>query len=147
MAAAGLEPDIQHLIHRAACLPYGLSLVEFGLPTSAAEILAVSVDVIARTRAALADEKTRPALVAEYDQTVERRERDPEGFCRQCTISGDVPTYGCPVALIKEAEQRPSDLDALRSSSLEAAAVIFGVHPFVILGARELLASREAPGP
>jgi hypothetical protein len=92
MATAGLDPDVQHLIHRAACLPYGLSLVEFGLPACAAEILAVPVDVIERARAALADEGARPALVAEYEQTVKRRERDPEGFCRQCTVAGDVPT-------------------------------------------------------
>jgi len=31
MAAAIPEPDDRDLLQRAACLPYGLSLVEFGL--------------------------------------------------------------------------------------------------------------------
>ena len=32
MVAAIPEPDIRSLMQRAACLPYGLSLIEFGLP-------------------------------------------------------------------------------------------------------------------
>lgn len=147
MAAAGLEPDVHDLIHRAACLPYGLSLVEFGLAACAADILGVPVDVIERARTALAGEAERPALVGEYEQIVARRERDPEEFCRQCTVEGRVPKFGCPLALLEEAGQRPSDIEALRSTSLEAAAVLFHVHPFVILGARDLLARRDAAGP
>jgi hypothetical protein len=147
MASAGLEPDVHHLIRRAACLPYGLSLVQFGLPACAAEILGVPADLVERVRAALADEATRPALLAEYETIVKRRERDPEAFCRECTIEEQVPKAGCALALIREAELRPEDAEALRSNSLEAAAVHFHVHPFVILGARDLLARRERRDP
>lgn len=142
MAATGLEPRLHNVIHRAACLPYGLSLVQFGLPTCAADILGVSADTIALVRVALADEAVRPELVAEYEQTVRRREDDPEAFCRQCPVKERVPALGCPLALVKEAESRPAGIEALQSTSLEAAAVSFHVHPFVVLGARELLARR-----
>lgn len=144
MAVASPDSDLCDLMRRAACLPYGLSLVEFGLSASVADILGASAETVARARAALADASVRPALVDEYEHTARRRDEDPEAFCRQCAAEGRVPTPGCPLALIREAEVRPSGLEALHSASLEAAAVSFHVHPFVILGAREWLARRGA---
>jgi hypothetical protein len=146
MAAAIPESDVRDLMHRAACLPYGLSLIEFGMPPCAAEMLGVNADMILRARAALADPDLRPRLVGEYEHTVSRREEDPEAFCRQCAAEGRTPTPGCPLALIREAEARPSGLDTLRSTEVEVAATSFRVHPFVVLGAREWLARREAAG-
>ena len=143
MAAAIPEPDVRDLMHRAACLPYGLALVEFGMPPCVAEMLGASAELVLRARAALADPEARPSLVGEYEHTVSRREEDPEAFCRRCADEGRVPTPGCPLALIREAEARPEGLETLRSTALEAAAVSFRVHPFVILGAREWLARRE----
>ncbi|MEW5982341.1 MAG: hypothetical protein AB1806_08205 [Acidobacteriota bacterium] len=142
MAAADSDSDIRDLVQRAACLPYGLSLVEFGLPACAGEILGVPAETIARARAALADSSSRAALVAEYESAVRHRAQDPEASCRWCIQERRMPASGCPLALLQEAETRPSGLDELRSASLEAAAVSFRVHPFVILGARELLARR-----
>jgi hypothetical protein len=146
MAGAGPDPDLRDLIEHAACLPYGLSLVEFGMSACVAEILGASAERVARARAALADPSLRPLLVGEYEQTVKRREADPEAFCRQCEAEGRVPAPGCPLVLIRVAEARPAGLESLRSASLEAAAVSFNVHPFVILGAREWLARRERTG-
>jgi hypothetical protein len=146
MAAAIPDSDVRDLVRRAACLPYGLSLVEFGLPVCVAEILGVSAGAVSRVRAELADAEARPALVGEYENAVSRREEDPEAFCRQCTAEGRVPSPGCPLALIREAETQPSGLHALRSASLDAAAVMFRAHPFVILGAREWLARRTPAG-
>lgn len=146
MAGAGSEPDLRDLMQHAACLPYGLSLVEFGMTACVAEILGASAEKVARARAALADPAVRPLLVGEYEQTVKRREADPEAFCRQCEAEGRAPAPGCPLTLIREAEGRPAGLESLRSASLEAAAVSFHVHPFVILGAREWLTRRERAG-
>jgi hypothetical protein len=146
MAAAIPEPDVRDLMRRAACLPYGLSLIEFGMPPCAAEMLGVDADMVLRARAALADPDVRPRLVGEYEHTVSRREEDPESFCRRCADEGRAPTPGCPLALIREAEGRPDDLETLRSTALEVAAASFRVHPFVVLGAREWLARREMLG-
>lgn len=146
MAAAIPEPDIRDLMHRAACVPYGLSLIEFGMPPCVSEMLGVSAELVLRARAALADPAARPALVAEHEHTVRRREDDPEAFCRQCAAEGRVPTPGCPLALIREAEARPAGLETLRSTALEVAATSFRVHPFVILGARDWLARRKTIG-
>ncbi len=147
MAAASPEPDLSDLMQRAACLPYGLSLVEFGLPPCVSETLGVGADVVLLARAALAEPATRPALVRDYEAAATRRERDPEAYCRQCEAEGRFPAPGCPLALIREAEARPSGLETLRSTALDVAATSFGVHPFVILGAREWLARRRASGP
>ena len=146
MAAAVPESDLCDLMRRAACLPYGLSLVEFGVSACVAEILGASAETVARARAVLGDSEARRALVGEYERIVRHREADPEAFCRQCSAEGRVPTPGCPVAVIREAEARPSGLESLRSASLEAAAVSFHVHPFVILGAREWLDRRDRAG-
>jgi hypothetical protein len=146
MAAAIPEPDMRDLMQRSACIPYGLSLVESGMPPCVSEMLGVSAGLVLRARAALADPAARPALVGEYDDAVRRREADPEAFCRQCAAEGRVPTPGCPLALIREAEARPAGLEALRSTALEVAAISFGVHPFVVLGAREWLARRGSAG-
>jgi hypothetical protein len=147
MAAAIPDPDVRDLMLRAACLPYGLALIEFGMPPCAAEMLGVSADLVLRARGELADPVARLALVGEYERTVSRREDDPEAFCRRCSAEGRVPTPGCPLALIREAEARPERLEMLRSTALEVAATSFRVHPFVILGAREWLARRESAGP
>jgi hypothetical protein len=146
MAVAVPGPDVRDLLRRAACLPYGLALIEFGMPTCAAEMLGVNADMVLRARAALADPEVRPVLVGEYEHTVSRREEDPEAFCRRCADEGRAPTPGCPLALIREAEARPERLETLRSTELEVAASSFRVHPFVILGAREWLARRAAAG-
>ena len=134
MAAAIPEPGVRDLMQRAACLPYGLSLIEFGMPPCVSEMLGVSAELVLRARAALADPGTRPALAGEYAHTVSRREEDPEAFCRRCAEEGRVPTPGCPLALVREAEARPEGLETLRSTALEVAATSFRVHPFVILG-------------
>jgi hypothetical protein len=147
MAAASPEPDLRDLMQRAACLPYGLSLVEFGLPPCIAETLGVGAELVLRARAALADPAARPALAGEYEAAAARREHDPEAYCRQCEADGRFPTPGCPLALIREAEARPSGLETLRTTALDVAATSFAVHPFVILGAREWLARRSAGGP
>lgn len=146
MAGAVPGPDLRDLMQHAACLPYGLALVEFGMSACVGEMLGASAEQVARARAALGDPLVRPLLVGEYEQTVRRREADPEAFCRQCEAEGRVPAPGCPLALIREAEARPAGLESLRSASLEAAAVSFHVHPFVILGAREWLARRQREG-
>jgi len=146
MAAAIPEPGVHDLMQRAACLPYGLSLIEFGMPPCVSEMLGVSAELVLRARAELTDPEVRPGLVAEYEDTVSRREEDPEAFCRRCADEGRVPAPGCPLALIREVEARPEDLETLRSTALEVAATSFRVHPFVILGAREWLARREAAG-
>jgi hypothetical protein len=146
MAAAIPEPDVRDLMHRSACIPYGLSLVESGMPPCVSEMLGVSAELVLRARAALADPASRPGLVGEYERTVSRRESDPEAFCRQCAADGRVPTPGCPLALVREAEARPGGLETLRATALEVAAISFGVHPFVILGARDWLSRRGAPG-
>ncbi len=146
MAAASAEPDLLDLMQRAACLPYGLSLVEFGLPPCVSETLGVGAEIVLRARAALADPAVRPALVGEYEAAATRREHDPEAFCRQCEADGRFPAPGCPLALVREAEARPSGLETLRSTALDVAATSFGVHPFVILGAREWLARRKDLG-
>ena len=144
MAAAIPEPELRDLMRRSACIPYGLSLVESGMPPCVSEMLGVSAGVVLRARAALADPAVRPLLVREYDEAAGRRDADPEAYCRQCEADGRVPTPGCPLALIREAEARPDGLETLRSTALEVAAISFRVHPFVILGAREWIARREA---
>ena len=146
MAAAIPDPDIRDLMLRSACIPYGLSLVESGMPPCVSEMLGVSAELVLRARAALADPAARPALVGEHERAVRRRQEDPEAFCRQCAADGRVPTPGCPLALIREAEARPAGLETLRSTALEVAAISFGVHPFVILGARDWLSRRETAG-
>jgi hypothetical protein len=146
MASAIPDPAARDLLRRAACLPYGLSLVEFGWLPCAAAVLGVEIGDVTAVRTALADPGARPALVGEYTHAVGLRDADPDAFCRTCTAEGRPPTPGCPVALIREAAARPSGLETLRSADVEVAATAFRVHPFVILGARDWLARREAPG-
>jgi hypothetical protein len=117
------------------------------MPPCVSEMLGVGAELVLRARAELTDPEIRPGLVGEYEHTVSRREADPEAFCRRCADDGRVPTPGCPLALVREAETRPDGLETLRSTALEVAATSFRVHPFVILGAREWLARREMDGP
>lgn len=146
MDAAIPDSHVRDLMQRAACLPYGLSLIEFGWIPCAAAMLGARVEDVAAARQGLADAAARPALVGEYERTISRRAEDPEAFCRQCEAEGRTPTPGCPLALIREAEARPEGLDTLRATDVEVAATAFRVHPFVVLGAREWLARRESGG-
>lgn len=142
MVVASADAEVRDLLQRAACLPYGLALVEHGLTTCVADILGASGELVARARGALSDDATRPALVDAFAQAARWRDENPEAFCDRCQADGRTPTPGCPLAVIREAEKQPGGLESLRSASLEAAAVSFHVHPFVILGAREWLKRR-----
>jgi len=146
MDAAIPDSHVRDLMRRAACLPYGLSLVEFGWSPCVAAMLGVRDEAVAGARAALADPAARASIVREYEETVRGRDADPESFCRQCAAEGRIPTPGCPLALVREAEARPEGLETLRATDVEVAATAFRVHPFVVLGAREWLARRERTG-
>ncbi|MCK7498426.1 MAG: hypothetical protein MZW92_53185 [Comamonadaceae bacterium] len=107
----------------------------------------MGAELVLRARAELTDPDLRPRLVGEREHTVSRREDDPEAFCRQCAADGTNAGARLPLVLIREAEARPEGLETLRSTEVEVAATSFRVHPFVVLGAREWLARREAAGP
>jgi hypothetical protein len=143
MMAAAPWPEVLHLMRNVACLPHGLALVEFGARDTVATMLAVAPGVVDEARGALADPGRRQALLDAYESAAALRTRDFEGFCEHCPARAGDPAPWCPLALLREAEQRPAGLELLTSAALETAATLFAVHPFVVLGAREILDRRN----
>ena len=133
MVTNPLSPEMADLIERAAELPHGLVFIEFAPLECAARTLEVLPEVLERAREALDEPADRALLTREYQRAVERRGSSPP--------SAPSPVHG-PEDLIREAEKGPCGVQFVLCAPLETVAVTYAVHPFVVLGARELLKRR-----
>jgi len=142
MTGEAPSPEMLRLMRCLACLPHGLALVEFGSSSIVAGMFSCAGEVVDEVRTALADSGMRPQLVGEYERAAGRYASAPDEFCADCPCVAAGASCRCPLALIREAEKHPSGIELLQSAALETVAIDFGVHPFVVLGARSVLARR-----
>jgi hypothetical protein len=141
-----LPPAIRDLVDRCAAFHRGLAFVHRAPPECVAAALGVTVPLVECTRAALELGPERVALIRAHAAAVERRRRLPPAPVPTCTP----PRRGAE-DVVREAEGHALGVQFLLCAPFETAAIAFGVHPDVVLEARELLARRgvapEAPEP
>lgn len=142
MIASPLAPELDELIERAAALPHGLVFLESAPPECVSYTLGVSRDVVGRVRDGLETPATRELIASAFRRAVERlAARSASATGDLAPLPGSPPPHG-PAELIRAAETNPRGIQFLLCAPLETVAVSFGVHPFVVLGARELLGRR-----
>jgi hypothetical protein len=137
--AAVLDPAIQLVIERAAALPRGLALLHRAPLECVAVRLATHPQWIARARAALEDGAKRAAVLGCFTWAAHQGGRAP------AKAQAGAPRPRSPEELVSAADERPGGVAVLASASIEYAAIIFGVHPDLVLAARELVARRGVP--
>jgi hypothetical protein len=132
-----LGPEIRDLLDRCTRLRRGLAFANRAPPELAAAALGVPPRVLDQARASLARPDERRLLVREYARALERRRREPP----RSAARPEPPRRG-PEDVIRDAERHPLGVQFLLCAPFETAAVTFGVHPDVVLAARQLLARR-----
>ena len=138
-AAPAPEPspghEIRDLLDRCAGFRRGLAFLHRAPPECVASALGVPVSLVERARARLERGPERVALLQEYARARDRRPAPvaPRAFA---------PANRGPEDVVREAEAHPLGVQFLLCAPFETAAIAFGVHPDVVLEARELLARR-----
>lgn len=128
------------LVERAARIPDGLALLEASPLECAAVLLGVDPRTLERVRAALADPQLHEEVRLAFAHLVALRPPPrPEAPPAPVAAPRD------PEALLAAAARRPGGDSLLLSAAAESAAVLFGVHPDLVLQARELAARRGLP--
>ena len=135
-----LTPDLIDLLERAAAHPRGLAFLHLGPVESVAVTLGVDARVVDRARETFDDPLQRAEMIDEFHHAMERI-RSAGGLTARARLPIQTPpALAGPAELIDAAEAHPLGVEFLLEASPEAVAVIFGVHPFVVHEARELLA-------
>jgi hypothetical protein len=137
-SARASEAEVLELVERAARLAEGFALLEAAPLECAAVLLGADPRQVDRVRTALADPPLRDDARLAFTRALARRPPPP----------APAPNRGPPLdagALLDAAAARPGGLCLLLSASLEAAAVLFGVHPDLVQRARVLAVRRGMP--
>jgi hypothetical protein len=137
-AAAARASEAFAVVERAAGVADGLALLERAPLECAAVLLGIEPRTIGRVRAALED----PAL---REEATVRFARAAGGRPAATATAGASPRPPRdPEALLLAARERAGGLAILLEASPECAAIVFGVHPDLVQGARER-AARGGP--
>lgn len=149
---AALPAEIQLVLDRLAERPDALELFHEGPLESAAIMLGVPPVLIARARGYLDSPERRTALtwgLLEARKLVREREQRARREGESGERSAPEPITD-PARLLEQLERYPAGRDFVLRGPPEALAVLFGVHPDVVLAARERLGhdgdSRQRPG-
>ncbi len=126
------------LVERAASIPDGLALLERAPLECIAVLLGVEPRTIERVRVALEDPALREEAALRFARAQGRRAPRP-------APEAPAPAPSDPEALLRTARGRPEGLAHLLDAAPEAAAILFGVHPELVLRAREV-AARSGSG-
>ena len=136
MSAPRVTPEILELLERSTAIPRGLAFVHCAPLDSVAVTLGVHPHVVEHACDCLDHAEARAMMIRFFARALERRRsRMPPAPPRE-----EAPAD--PEQLIRTAEAHPLGLEFLLHAPFETAALMFGVHPFVVLGARERLAER-----
>jgi hypothetical protein len=130
-----LDPEIRVLAARCAVLPRGLALLHRGPIEYVAAALRATPALVERARAALEVPGEREVLVQDY--VVARRAPPAAGPSTE-----EAPAPRDARGLADAAAGHAFELAFLMDSSIETAAIAFGVHPDVVAQAREIVAAR-----
>lgn len=137
--ARASEAEVFALVHRAAAVADGLALLRQAPLECAAVLLGVEPRAVERVRAALEDAALAEAAALRF-------ERATAGPCAgERVVAAHAPAPRDPEALLAAARRRAGGLALLLDTAPECAAIVFGVHPDLVLRARDL-AARAAPG-
>jgi hypothetical protein len=132
------DHEISDVIERATRVQDGLALLRCAPLETAAILLGVAPPAIERARASLRSPgalENATALLASAAASWRAAAAPPPR----------PPAPRDPEQLIDAARKRADGLSLLLSAAPEAAAIAFGVHPDLILGAREFAARRADP--
>jgi hypothetical protein len=132
-----LTAEVRGLVARSAGLRRGLAFVHRAPPECVASALGVTVRLVEYARACLERGPERVLLIQEYAGARDRRRRQPPG-----SVARPPPPRRGPDDLARDAERHPLGVQFLLCAPFETVAITFGVHPDVVLAARDLLAAR-----
>lgn len=136
LPARASRAEVLALVETAAGIADGLVLLERAPLECVAVLLRVDPRTVERVRAALEDPAVREEAARRFvDATASRR-------AAAAPAPAPPPRPRDPEALLVAASTRQDGLALLLSAAPEAAAVAFGVHPDLVLRARE----RAGPG-
>lgn len=136
MPTPHITPEVLELLERSTAIPRGLAFVRRAPLDSVAVTLGVHPRVVEHACDCLDHAEARKMMIRFFANALERRRsRMPPSPLKQ-------EEAGDPEQLLAAAEAHPLGLEFLAEAPFETAAVIFGVHPFLVLRARELLSTR-----
>jgi len=140
-----LSPEIEQVLDHAASIPRGLAFLHRAPIEAVAIALAVDARLVVQVRRLLDDPATHAPVVVAFKAAVARwrREPHPEGF----RAPVPPPPAPGPEELLRAAEEHPLGREFFADAPLETVAVVFGVHPFLVLEARGLLEHRGIAHP
>lgn len=133
--ARATAAELREVVERAARVPDGFALLTGAPLECVAVLLGVSPRVVERVRLALEDPPSLADARAHFAAATAPRPAPPTAAPRAATPRD-------PEQLLAAATQRPDGLTLLLSAAAESAAVVFGVHPDLVHGAREVAARR-----
>ncbi len=137
------SPGMQDLVLQLARHRRGLAFLHLADPECAAVSLGVDARVVVEAREALATPEGRAQLIAAVRRA--RREIEaapPAAGCEPLPLHPRRPRNGRE--LLRAATEHALGLEFLRSGYLESVAVVFQVHPKLVLRARALLRRWES---
>lgn len=144
---ATLAPEVENLLERAASLPRGLAFLHRGPLEIVAITLGVDARLVARVRRQIDDPAEHRQVIEAYRTAVERWRRGPQPDCFPHPAPPEAPHPVDAEQLLRAAAEHPLGTAFLLEGQMEAVAVTFGVHPFVVDEARGLLERRRrGPG-
>lgn len=138
MVAAHVPPEILDLLRRAVRLPRGLALLHAAPLETAAVLLSVPPDLVLKARESLDDQAARAAVLEEWHRV--HAAAPAPAFQHAAPL----PAHPAPdaAAVAAEAERHPLGARFVLDAPEEAVAILFRVHPSVVIAARELLVRR-----
>lgn len=136
MEAPRVTPEILDLLERSTAIPDGLAFVHDGPIDSVAVTLGVHPGLIVQACDCLDRAEQRAMLVRHFERALERRRASFH------PSPGTASPPSTAADLIEAAEHDPYGDSFLLNAPFETVAILFGVHPFLVLEARELLSAR-----
>jgi hypothetical protein len=129
-----LAPAVRDAVARSAALHRGLAFLHRGPVETVATTLGVPVRVVEHARACL-DGVERP-MILEVHAVARELMRPPRA------AAPVAPAPRGPEDVLREARHHGLGLEFLVRGHLESVAVAYGVHPEVVLAARDLASAR-----
>jgi hypothetical protein len=141
-AARATQDEVRAAAERAAGHADGLAILREAPLECAAVLLGLDPLRLERVRAALADPDTLADALRAHAHA-----RDRAASTRRSAPAGDAPVSppGDAAALLEAAGRRAGGLEILLEAPAECAAILFSVHPALVLRARVLAGRGAAP--
>ncbi|MBI2389072.1 MAG: hypothetical protein HYV09_05590 [Deltaproteobacteria bacterium] len=137
-----VTPEVLELLERATAIPRGLAFVHQAPVDCVAVTLGMHPRVVEQACDCLDHAEQRKMLIRHFVQAAERRRSMPAPPSAERAVESRVDAPTDPEQLIESASRHSLGVRFLVCAPLETAAIMFRVHPLLVLRARELLASR-----